>query len=159
MKNLKGIILQTIIAVCALLAASCSKEEAKPAESYFKAEKNNAAWVSTADGQFDSDTLRLFGFNTDGEQHLYFAVKFNGAGKYPLINRQASFYTTVGLDVLTSGYKLDNTKASSITITRFDETNRTISGIFEVYLLKDDQYTNARTPLKFTKGNFRVKLP
>jgi hypothetical protein len=159
MKNLKGILLQTIIAVCALLTASCSKEEAKPAESYFKAEKNNTAWVSTADSQFDSDTLRLFGFNADGEQHLHFAVKFNGAGKYPLINGQAGFYTTVGLDVLTSGYKLDSTKASSITITRFDETTRIISGTFEVYLLKDDQYTTARTPLKFTKGNFKVKLP
>ena len=158
---MKKIVQPFLLVLIALAACSCKKDNTVAQEDfYFQARKNNTAWVANANSYYTpgEDTLRIQAFKTDSEQQIFLALKFNGKGTYPLKGSRSGFLTTIGQDAVTSQYRLNEKKANALIITDYNSSTQVITGRFELNLVRDD-YTNALTPLVFSKGSFRLKLP
>jgi hypothetical protein len=157
---MKKILMLVCCAIGGVLIYSCHKDsKVVPADYYFKANKNGAGWGGQGSASaIPGDSLRLTALKPTGEEQIYINIKFNGLGTYPLTGTQAAFFTTVGMDVLTSHYRLDTTKNRSLTILSYSTKTRIISGTFELHVLKDGN-PNEYVPIDFNNGLFRVKLP
>ncbi|MEP6612017.1 MAG: DUF6252 family protein [Mucilaginibacter sp.] len=154
MKKLLAIV---CCAVC-MIIYSCHKDsKVIPQDFYFKSSKNGVAWGAQGSAaKILGDSLRITAFRPTGEEQLYVDIKFNGAGTYPLTPGQAKFFTTIGMDVLTSEYRLDTTQHSKLVISGYDAKNNIISGSGDFYMLKNSP---DYVPLTFGGSTFRVKLP
>ena len=88
-----------------------------------------------------NDTLTLLG--SGNEQVVFFKIKYNGEGVYNLSGSQANYYTTIGGDVITSLYTLDESPSSQITITEYNSEQNIIKGNFKISLLQ--KWSNPET--------------
>jgi hypothetical protein len=154
---MKKILAVICCAVC-VIVASCHKDsKVIPQDFYFKSSNNGVAWGAQGTAaKIPGDSIRITAFRPAGEEQLYIDIKFNGAGTYPLTLGQARFFTTVGMDVLTSDYRLDTTQHSKLVISSYDAKNKIISGSGDLYMLKN---STDYVQLNFGGANFRVKLP
>ena len=154
---MKKILAIVCCAVC-IVISSCHKDsKVIPQDFYFKSSKNGTGWGGVATAyKITGDSLRISAFKPTGEEQLYVDIKFNGAGTYPLTLGQARFFTTIGMDALTSEYRLDTTQNSKLVISSYDAKNKIISGSGDLYMLKN---STDYFPLTFGGSTFRVKLP
>ncbi len=152
-------LLAVVCCAVSLIISSCHKDsKVIPQDFYFNSSKNGVDWgavVSTT--KILGDSLRITAFKPAGEEQLYIDIKFNGPGTYPLALGQAKFFTTIGMDVLTSEYRLDTTLHSKLVISSYDAKNNIISGSGNFYMLKNSITEFA--PITFGGCSFRVKLP
>lgn len=158
---MKKIFVLLSAAVCVISFFSCHKDtKVIPTDFYFKASKFDADWAAQGSSyHIPGDSLRLAAFKPAGEEHINFNIKFNGVGEYPLTGNQAEYYTTVGLDVVTSHYNLDTARNNSITISTYNQATHIISGKFQIRLLNNTFGQADHSQLIFSNGLFRVKLP
>ena len=144
-------------AVC-VITSSCHKDsKVIPQDFYFKFSKNGSGWGGVAyANKITGDSLRITAFRATSEEQLYIDIKFNGTGTYPLTLGQAKFFTTIGMDALTSEYGLDPSQNSQLVISSYDAKTNIISGSGNLYMLK-----NSTDYVQLTLGgdSFRVKLP
>jgi hypothetical protein len=151
------------LVVFSLLTAACTKRNCcvpPVIAPYIGADKNLVKWTGEATAEKQgTDTLLIVGSKT--EERLIMRLKFNGKGTYTLQNNQAFYFTTIGGDVFTSEYIVDNTAASTLTVTDYNETSRLVSGTYSLMLKRD--YPNPSTAypetVKFANGMFHVYLP
>ena len=143
--------------VCVIIASCHKDNKVVPQDFYFKSSKNGAAWGGIATAyKITGDSLRISALKQPGEEQLYIDIKFNGPGTYPLTLGQVRFFTTIGMDVLTSDYRLDTTQQSKLVISSYDAKNNIIAGSGDFYMLKN---STDYVQLNFGGSNFRVKLP
>jgi hypothetical protein len=155
---MKKLLTVVCCAVC-IIISSCHKDsKVIPQNFYFNSSKNGVDWGAQGSAaKIPGDSLRITAFKPIGEEQLYIDIKFNGIGTYPLTLGQAKFFTTVGMDVLTSEYRLDTTRLSKLVINSYDTKNNIISGSGNLYMLKNS--ITEYVQLTFDSSSFRVKLP
>nr|WP_294947306.1 DUF6252 family protein [uncultured Mucilaginibacter sp.] len=159
---MKKITLPALFVLC-LFTAACSKRNCcvpPVVTPYIGADKNSVKWTGEATAEKQgADTLLIIGSKT--EERLIMRLKFTGKGIYTFQNNQAFYFTTIGGDVFTSEYIVDNTAASTLTVTDYNETTRLVSGTYSLALKRDYPNPSVAYPesLKFTNGMFNVYLP
>jgi len=157
MKNLS----LTALVLLSVLTFSCTKQRdccVLPYQPYITAEKNNVKWeAQVGTTKIAPDSIAITGSQT--EERLIMRIKFAGKGTYTLTGNQAQFFTTIGQDVLTSYYNVDNTAVSTIEITEYDNNQAIITGTYSVTLKKAaDRYPSYPESVKFLKGKFSTYL-
>lgn len=126
---------------------------------FISAEINKKNWNGIPEISVNNvnDTLTLLG--SGNEQVIFFKIKYNGEGVYDLSGSQANYYTTVGGDVITSLYTLDENTSSQITITEHNLEQKILKGNFQISLLqKWSNPENNVNLLSFTNGRFKVTI-
>jgi hypothetical protein len=158
---MKKILMLVCCTICIVLIYSCHKDsKVIPADYYFKVNKNGADWGAQGSTYtIPGDSLKLTALSPVGGEQIYVNIKFNGTGTYPLTGKQAAFFISTGMDVITSNYRLDTTQTSSLVVLSYNTKTRIISGTFELHVLLDSSDPNVYVPISFTNGIFRVKLP
>jgi hypothetical protein len=129
---------------------------------YLFATKAGSDWKVHARTYYGNDTLGIAG---DGhEQSFSFRIKFTGTGTYEIrdtgtqyFRSNASYYTTVGGDVIVGYYYLDGTGA--VEVSEYSVSEKLIKGRFNVKLKKQLGETSAPDNIEFTSGEFSVHLP
>ncbi|MGY5850962.1 DUF6252 family protein [Salegentibacter sp. F14] len=136
---------------------SCSKDDDTNEESDFiSATINEENWNGDPEVYLERETDTLTILGSGDEQVVVFKIKFKEEGTYDLSDAQASYYTTIGGDVITSLYKLDPESDSQLTITEYHPESKTIKGNFTLTMLQE--YSNPETEinlLNFNNGEFR----
>lgn len=138
---------------------SCHKEDNSNEPDFISSTINEVNWhgIPETDNYEGNDTLTLFG--SGNEQVLVFKIKFKGEGDYTLKNSQAEYYTSIGGDVMTSLYSLDESSTSRITITEYNSELNILKGNFELTLLKEwSNPENNVNKLIFKNGRFKTTL-
>jgi hypothetical protein len=156
---MKKLFLAGLAFYCALIIA-CKKDNQNVVEDLFiGAMKNGSNWVAKPEANYISgkDSLQIRGFKAAGEESLFFNLKFMGKGAYSIKAGQSQYYTTIGLDVFTSHYKLDTTLTNTVTIRDFDIYTNIANGTFQLNFIKTSG--NGADKLHFTGGNFYVYVP
>ncbi|WP_374950558.1 DUF6252 family protein [Mucilaginibacter sp.] len=131
---------------------------ANPYQPYMSAEKNGIKWdAAVSTSRIAGDSLAIAGSQT--EERLVIRIMFNGKGIYNLTGNQATFFTTVGQDVLTSEYGVDNSTKSTIEITEYDNTKAIITGTYYIALKRAaNKYPGSPETIRFLKGTFSTYL-
>ncbi len=150
-----------IVILFAVVLLSCGKSKTvKPDALFIAADKLTKAWVAQpAVNYFTKDTLLIQGYHPTGEENLIFKLRFTGKGDYVLAPGQASFYTTLGQDVLASKYKLDTTATNTITVNSFAVGTGVATGSFQLHFIKTYGADSFPQVLTFTNGKFWVVVP
>ncbi|MFQ3212820.1 MAG: hypothetical protein ACJAT1_000195 [Marivirga sp.] len=119
----------------------------------------NLEWIATPEINWGSidDTVTIIGMGN--EEHISFRIKLVDEGVYELNGKQALYFTTLGLDAVTSEYILKSNQQSSVTITDYDKNRQIISGRFNIYLQKEWPNTaDTLEVLNFTNGEFKGEI-
>jgi len=154
---MKKLLTVVCCAVCVLMSSCHKDSKVIPQDFYFRSLKNGAAWAGEGSaGKILGDSIRITGFKPIGEEQIYIDIKFNGTGKYILGPGQAKFFTTIGMDVLTSEYRLDVSQNNTFFINSYDTKTNIITGSCDLYFLKNSPDNDH---MNFTSSSFRVKLP
>ncbi len=135
---------------------SCSDDDNLDEPDFISATINEEKW--NGDPQItlnqENDTLTILG--SGSEQVIVFKIKFDGEGVYSLSDAQASYYTTIGGDVITSFYALDPSSSSQITVAEYKSEQNMVKGSFELSLLQEwSNPENNINLLSFTNGQFK----
>ena len=86
-------------------------------------------------------------------------IKFQGLGQYPLRKNQASYYSTIGGDVLASDYRLAPNSIGQLIISEFDIENKLVEGNFRLRLNKKWSYSEDNVDvLNLSDGKFKGKI-
>lgn len=148
--------------ILAILLTACGNRLCcvLPNVAYMVADKNNTQWsADPSSSTLRNDTIALFGtnFSTQLEETLTMQFKASAPGTYSLKGSQALYYNTIGRDVITSKYELDDTYANTVTIASYDKVGKVITGTFS---LKFTHTYPADKPasLQFLNGQFKVAL-
>ncbi|MBD1392838.1 DUF6252 family protein [Mucilaginibacter glaciei] len=158
---MKKLLIAAVI-MFAAISFSCKKNDANccipPYQPFTTAEKNGAKWdAAVSASKFKGDSVAIVGAQT--EERLIMQIKFNGKGLYNLTGNQALFFTTVGQDVITSFYNVDNSTVSTLEITDYNNAKGTITGTYYVALKKEpNRYVGAPETIRFLKGRFTTYL-
>jgi hypothetical protein len=155
-------ILIAVSVFCTVLAFSCKKSNENPAANLFiVADFQGINWLAQPSTSYtpNRDTIKIQGFRATGEQNLVFKIRFNGMGNYTLKGGQASYYTTLGSDAITSNYKLDTTKTNTVTITGFNMYTNIATGKFQLNFVKTAGGSAFSNTANFTNGQFWIQLP
>ncbi|WP_184544488.1 DUF6252 family protein [Mucilaginibacter sp. FT3.2] len=144
------------------LLSACNRKDCclLPLRPYIAAYKNNIQWMADpTSSAVRHDTIGIFGtnFSTQLEETLTMQFKASAPGKYTLKGTQASYYNTIGRDVIVSQYELDDTFANTVTITAFDKPNNQITGTFSLKF-KHTYPADKPASLQFLNGRFTVAL-
>lgn len=151
----------TLILLTTLLSA-CNRKDCclLPLRPYIAANKNNIQWMADpTSSTVRHDTIAIFGtnFSPQLEETLTMQFKASAPGKYILKGAQASYYNTIGRDVIVSEYELDETFTNTVTITAFDKPNNQITGTFNLKF-KHTYPADKPASLQFLNGKFTVAL-
>ena len=128
---------------------------------YIKARKNLEMWTVHAITSFGFQNDTLYVNGSGNEESLVFKFHFKGLGTYDIatkasdgyFNGNAYYYTTIGLDVITSMYIL--VQKSTVEIVEYNETEKTIKGNFKFYFKE----LSGSATLRMEQGMFSVHLP
>jgi hypothetical protein len=71
-------------------------------------------------------------------------------------NFAATWYYVVGSDQISDKYSLDSSLENAIQISNLDTINKTISGTFNIKLIRDKYYPESGK-MSFTDGTFNLK--
>lgn len=154
-------ILPVFIIALSALSFSCKKDSplccALPYQPYINAEKNGSQWSAAVSTAKIGDSTAITGSQTD--ERLIMRIKFTGKGIYRLTGNQATFATTVGQDVVTSEYGVDNNSMSTLEITDYDNNKGIITGTYFIALKRaPNRYTSYPETVRFLKGSFSTYL-
>ena len=137
---------------------SCSiNDDVNEGAEFISASINEEGWQGGAPEVYldqETDTLTILG--SGDEQVVVFKIKFKEVGTYDLSGSQASYYTTVGGDVLTSLYKPAPESDSQLIITDYNSESNIIEGTFSSIM--HQEYNNPENDidlLNITNGKFR----
>jgi hypothetical protein len=154
---MKKLLTVVCCAVCVIISSCHKDSKVIRQDFYFNSSKGGVDWAGEVSvAKILGDSLRITAFRPAGEEQLYIDIKFNGVGTYHLTLGQAKFFTTIGMDVLTSEYHLDPGRDSKLVISSYDAKNNIISGSGDIYMLKSP---TDYPQLTFGSNTFRVKLP
>ncbi len=164
MKKLTPVILA--IFVLSLFNSACRTDKCcSPAQpkQFIIAQKNGVSWTADpSSSNIQGDMVALFGtnFSSSIEETLTMQFKVSGTGNYPLKNTQALYYNTIGRDVITSRYHLDDSFANSVKVTKYDPNTNIISGTFSLKLKRvyPDSVNTAQNGIQFLEGKFNMAL-
>ena len=151
-----------LFAIVALALTACRKERRMccdiPEHDFIMADIKDTTWVAELQTTYYRDSLNLWAQR--GEEHLFFRLKFNGIGKYPLKATEGTFFHTVGMDVITSQY-ITTDNAGEINITLYDKAKNIIEGNFTAQMQLTYPASAIPEPIKMymQQGKFRVRLP
>lgn len=152
------------IASIAVLLSACTREKSccvlVPAPPFVAGSKNSTDWTSKGTAEtFKTDSLMIIGSKTD--ERLIMKLKFSGKGVYTFQNTQAIYFTTVGQDVSTSEYQVDESGTSTLEVLDYNVSAKIISGTYSLKLKKVYGNPDSAYPpiITFAKGQFSVKLP
>ena len=138
---------------------SCHGEDEPKEEDFISSTVNEVNWNGIPETHYfaENDTLALLGLGD--EQVLVFKIKIKGEGNYHLNKYQTHYYTTIGGDVITSFYRLDESSNSQLTITDYDPERNILKGNFETtFLLDSGDPDNHPDKLIFKNGEFKASL-
>ncbi|MBJ7882878.1 DUF6252 family protein [Gelidibacter salicanalis] len=145
-----------LLLLISFVIISCGDDDNLDEPNYISSKIDEVNWDGVPEININhvNDTLTLLG--SGNEQVIVFKIKFNGVGTYNLSGSQASYYTTIGGDVITSLYTLDENFSSQITVTNYNLEENIVKGNFELLLLKKwSNPENNVNSLGFTNGQFR----
>lgn len=143
---------------CFLCFQSCKKDDHfKKAENAFEVTQNMTRKTGTSELWLTGDELMLHGVTgAPNESVVFMKVKFAGTGKYDLYNDQASYYTTLGGDAITSEYVLDKDARGELEINSYDPKNNRIEGKFKFTVKKRfSNRENDASLMDFKEGRFK----
>ena len=129
------------------------------------AQKSGVQWEAIPSTTvFSQDTINVYAgnFKPGFEENFGFLIKVSTTAiSYPLKGNQAYYFNTVGGDVSVSGYKLDDTFTNQVTVTGYDQSNRTITGTFQMKFIKTYDNPTGSFPdkISFLDGKFKTVLP
>lgn len=157
---MKKYILITVVII--LFFTACGKKDCCviPGQQFITATKNSSQWsADPASSNMVHDTVAIFGtnFNTTIEETLTLQFKVSAPGKYALKGEQALYYNTIGRDVITSEYELDDTFANTVEVKNFDKDKGIIAGTFNLKF-KHTYPADKPASLQFLNGKFNVAL-
>ncbi|HEY8930679.1 MAG TPA: DUF6252 family protein [Mucilaginibacter sp.] len=144
-------------ALCGLLIFGCKKDTSPKADDFFiGATKNGINWVGkpAAGTIANGDSAQVVGFKAAGEETLRFNFKLKGPGTYNIKAGEAAYFTTVGMDAVTSNYKIDTTAANTVTIQSFEPKSGYTHGFFQLNFVKITG--SGADKLTFSNGKFYV---
>jgi hypothetical protein len=147
---------------CIVLAFSCKKSTENPAANLFiGANFQGVNWLAQPSTAYTAnrDTLKIQGFLETGDENLAIKIRFGGVGNYMLKANQASYYTMNSSGAITSNYKLDTTKANTVTITGFNLATKIATGSFQLNFVKIAGGAGFNNTANFTNGQFWIQLP
>lgn len=153
-------LLLTLTVFCCALIVSCKKDNKTVVNDLFiGAFKQGNNWVAKPSTGIipSTDSLQVQGFKQVGEENLIFKIKFTGKGTYSLKGAQATYFTTLGMDAITSNYKLDDTQTNTVTVNSFNVATGIASGTFEMNFLRT--YGSGDAKISFTGGKFYIYVP
>jgi len=150
------------LAILITLLTACGKKNCciLPQTTYMVADKNNTQWsADPSSSNLRNDTIALFGsnFSTQLEETLTLQFKASATGVYSLKGNQALYYNTVGRDVITSEYGLDDTYANTVNITAYDKAGKVVTGTFNLKF-KHTYPVDKPASLQFLNGKFKAAL-
>jgi hypothetical protein len=153
MKTKLTILILTLITIASL---SCKKKNCcvmPPANTIFALKNNTVEWRAPSEIHKPAagvDTVVLAGHV--GEETLRVILKKDATG-FTLTN--ATYWTTIGQDVISSSYVLDKNQANTLTVTA--NTDQLIEGTFMLYF-KPVSGTETSYPgtITFKSGIFRA---
>ena len=133
----KTFTISVLFLIISFAMTSCDNDDSIGESEYITASINNKDWSGTPEIYFDTtnDSLTLLGYGND--KMMSVKIKFNGVGTYNLENSQATYYTTVGGDVITSNYTTNSNSNSYLNITEYDSEINILKGEFELSLIKE----------------------
>jgi hypothetical protein len=147
-----------IITVLCFILISCKKDNL-PTYQSITAKKDGVSWTASGTGartgykpMGTKDTLVIGA--SEGEQNLHIAIAQQGKGNYNGAQIKASYYVTVGYDVIVESYRLKDVPSNSVIITEYDESRHTLKGTFTLTL----KSTRDAKEVKFTNGKFNLEL-
>jgi len=148
----------TIFAISLLL--SCHDDKETPlSDNVASATLNNGGWNAVLNVYFDpnsADSLRFQAVtNRPNDEVMNLIIKFQGIGSYELTSQSASYYTTVGGDVISSVYVLDNSAPLHFEITEYTADTKTIEGDFRMVFKKKRGMPTDSAALNFHNGRFK----
>lgn len=154
------------LAILALFNSACRSDKCctpAPQKQFIIAQKNGASWTADpSSSNIQGDMVALFGtnFSSSIEETLTMQFKVSGTGNYPLKNTQALYYNTIGRDVMTSRYQLDDSFANSVNVTSYNSNTNIISGTFSLKLKRvyPDSVNTAQNGIQFLEGKFNMAL-
>lgn len=159
---MKKLILITIVCLAAL-TFSCTKERplccAMPDSPYIYAVKNNVNWQGAPLAEkITNDSIAIIGSQT--KERLILRIKTKLEGTYTLTGNQGNYFTTVGQDVITSEYFLDDAATNTVTISKYDNAKDLITGTYSVTLKKATRFSDPAIPatVKFLNGKFMIRI-
>lgn len=135
----------------ALVIASCKKDVpdccAMPAQPYLKTNDNSFSAVPATgyNSRTNKDTLVIVATNTvKSDQNVGFQFKFVSEGNYKLTGNQAYYYTTIGGDVISARYKLDESANNLVAVTKYEKGavgtySDVLTGTFKLAFVNIDQ--------------------
>jgi hypothetical protein len=155
-----------VLTIFALFNSACHPDKCcspTPPLQFITAQKNGVSWTADpSSSNIQGDAVALFGtnFTSSIEETLTIQFKVSGTGNYPLKNTPTLYYNTIGRDVFTSRYHLDDSFANSVNVTNYDPNTNTISGTFSLKLKRvyPDSVNNAQNTLQFLEGKFNMAL-
>lgn len=146
----------TVLFLLSFGITSCNDDDILDDPNFISSRINEVDWNGTPEISINhvNDTLTVLGYG-DG-QVVFFKIKFVGKGIYNISGNQASYYTSVGGDIITSLYILGESNNSQISVTDFDSEQNIIRGNFQLSLQQDwsNPENNVET-LNFTNGKFK----
>ena len=135
---------------------SCNDDDNLDDPNFISTHINEVNWYGKPEININplNDTLSVLGYGNN--QVVFFKIKYVGEGIYNLSGNQASYYTTVGGDVITSLYLLGESNTSQITITDFDSEQNIKRRNFQ--LSHQHYWSNPENNIEslyFTNGKFK----
>jgi hypothetical protein len=160
-----GIMKNIAVFLSLLIIISCHNTEdvgLMNSDNYVSAKRNAIDWTGYSEIRVDNvtDTLTFLGIvNRPNDEVIVMRIKFDGTGSYALTHNQGYYYSTIGGDVLTSEYKLDPNGIGQFVISRYDPTEKSIEGSFEISLKKERSNPDNNIDIyNFTEGTFRGRI-
>jgi hypothetical protein len=154
-----------IVLLSLFLMSSCNKDETDILY-HVNAKKNNKAWKAVSYNVYNkvnSDTLTLSARaipegTTLPEETLTIIFKSTGSGTYELVKNGTRFYTTLGLDMIVKDYKLSADNISKVTISNYNEKDKTIEGTFNLSFQNAQLDAPATDVVVLSNGSFLTKV-
>jgi hypothetical protein len=142
------------------LLIACRDDKQTPlSDNAISADLNGIGWSAVMSVSFDlnsSDSLRFQAVtNHPNDEVMNLIIKFQGVGSYELTGQSASYYTTVGGDVLSSEYVLDTSVPSHFEITEYAADTKTVEGNFKLVFKKKRGQSADSEILNFKNGKFK----
>ncbi len=154
-------VLFILLAATVVVAFSCKKSDqpSNMSPDYFiDASQNGTNWSGTPQAYHQgTDTVVITG--SGNRQLLALRINFQGVGNYSLTGNQGSLLLMYGEAIIAGRYRIGTGSESTVNITAYDATNKTITGTFNVKLANavTTDTTNPQN-IVFTSGAFKVKL-
>jgi hypothetical protein len=146
-----------------LLFSACKKDSSTSKTDFTVfAKKNNVAWAAEipTSTSMGAQSKRVISITArTGEETLNITFNNRGVGKYQSTDLFAYYYSTIGGDMVVSGYNLSKDASNEINVTSFDEAKNIMTGNFNLTL--DKTYDGSNTlpnKLVFINGAFKSQI-